>query len=98
MKLSVLALVASVAMAAALKGKTYLVTFPADTPQSEVDRAARDIEANGGTINHRYTLLKGFSVVASEDAMNTFKAQGKDKYPMYVEEDQVVHIMNDPSR
>jgi len=44
MKLSLLALFASLAVAFAAKGKTYLVTFPDDTPQSEVDKAAADIE------------------------------------------------------
>lgn len=44
MKLSLLALIASLAVALAAKGKTYLVTFPDNTPQSEVDKAAADIE------------------------------------------------------
>lgn len=44
MKLSLLALFASFAVAFSAKGKTYLVTFPNDTPQTEVDEAANEIE------------------------------------------------------
>ncbi|KAF8454966.1 hypothetical protein BGX38DRAFT_1267584 [Terfezia claveryi] len=98
MKLSLLALFTSFAVAFAAKGKTYLVTFPDDTPQSEVDKAATDIEKSGGFINHRYTLLKGFSVVANQDMINTFKALGNEKYPANVEEDQVVYAMGDDNQ
>lgn len=44
MKLSLLMLSASLAVALATKKMTYLVTYPDDTPQSEVDKAADAIE------------------------------------------------------
>ncbi|KAF8426573.1 hypothetical protein EV426DRAFT_591887 [Tirmania nivea] len=91
MKLSLLALFASLAVAFAAKRKTYLVTFPDDTPQSEVDKAASDFEKSGCSINHRYTLIKGFSVVANQDMINSFKASANEKYPTIVE-DQVVGV------
>lgn len=46
MKLSLLTLLASLAVALATRGKTYLITFPDDTPQDEVDKAADQIQTN----------------------------------------------------
>jgi hypothetical protein len=91
MKLSVLALFTFAALVAA-KGKvTYLVTFPDNTPQHEVDKAASEVEGRGGVINHRYTLIKGFSVISDEDSMNTLRTTSNEKYKPTIEEDQVVY-------
>ena len=50
MKLSLLALFTFLAVASAAKSqeRTYLVTFPDDTPQVEVDRAAEQIRESVG--------------------------------------------------
>ncbi|KAI5800358.1 hypothetical protein DFH27DRAFT_611367 [Peziza echinospora] len=93
MKLSVLALFAFAALVAAKGRVTYLVTFPDETPQHEVDKAASEVEGRGGVINHRYTLIKGFSVISDEDSMNILRASGNEKYPPTVEEDQVVYAL-----
>lgn len=57
MKLSsVAALVLSAAVAmATVAPDSYIVSFPADTPQSKVDAAAQDLIDKGATITHRYS-------------------------------------------
>ncbi|KAH8155566.1 uncharacterized protein LAJ45_00576 [Morchella importuna] len=41
--------------------KTYIVTFKPETTDSEIQRAKDDIVAKGGSIEHEYTLIRGFS-------------------------------------
>ncbi|KAH0612839.1 uncharacterized protein H6S33_009219 [Morchella sextelata] len=41
--------------------KNYIVTFKPDTTDSEIKKAKDDIIAKGGSIEHEYTLIRGFS-------------------------------------
>jgi len=38
--------------------KSVLITYPANTPDSVLDRAKKAIEEGGGTITHEYKLIK----------------------------------------
>ncbi|KAG8770877.1 hypothetical protein FRC12_004006 [Ceratobasidium sp. 428] len=43
--------------------KKYIVVFKDDTPKSEIDKAATDVENAGGKVTHRYDggVLNGFA-------------------------------------
>ncbi|KAH9931147.1 protease propeptide/inhibitor [Epithele typhae] len=44
-----------------MSGK-YIVVFKDNVDQTQVDKFAKDVASNGGTVNQRYdTVLKGFS-------------------------------------
>ncbi|KAJ3186715.1 hypothetical protein HDU85_007535 [Gaertneriomyces sp. JEL0708] len=59
----------------------YVVAFKADTPQDVIDQAAKDIEAQGGKIGHKYdTVMKGFAATLPDNLLTTFKAHDKVDY------------------
>ncbi|BDD60821.1 hypothetical protein MPDQ_007200 [Monascus purpureus] len=45
----------------------FNVTLKADAPAAELEKAKEQAKANGGTIRHEYTLIKGFTVEYPED-------------------------------
>ncbi|PHH61569.1 hypothetical protein CDD81_8150 [Ophiocordyceps australis] len=75
---------------AAGKMKSAIIMFEdAKTPDSVIQQAKNSVVQAGGKITHEYTLIKGFSVVAPEEALQTMKASNKD-YGMRVEEDKMM--------
>ncbi|KAI8587983.1 hypothetical protein BDZ88DRAFT_211577 [Geranomyces variabilis] len=53
----------------------YLVIFKPDTPDHVLEKAAKDVEAKGGSIGHRYdTTMKGFSATLPDEALTSFQA------------------------
>ena len=60
MKLNILPLLALVAVASAVTQpqKSYIVSYPKDTPDRVVQQAMDAIEAAGGIITHKYKLIK----------------------------------------
>ncbi|KAJ3162664.1 hypothetical protein HDU86_003637 [Geranomyces michiganensis] len=56
-----------------MSGK-YIVIFKSDTPKEVIDQAAKDVEAKGGSIGHRYdTTMRGFSAQVPDGLLTTFK-------------------------
>ncbi|KAI8822579.1 protease propeptide/inhibitor [Fimicolochytrium jonesii] len=63
-----------------MSGK-YIVVFKEGTAQNVIDQAAKDVEAQGGKIGHRYdTTMKGFSATVPDNVITTFKAHEKVDY------------------
>jgi hypothetical protein len=60
MKLNILPLLALVAVASAVTQpqKSYIISYPNDTPDSVVHQAMDAIKAAGGMITHEYKLIK----------------------------------------
>jgi hypothetical protein len=60
MKLNILPLLALVAVASAVTQpqKSYIISYPNDTPDSVVYQAMDAIKAAGGMITHEYKLIK----------------------------------------
>ncbi|KAL7281800.1 hypothetical protein ACG7TL_005123 [Trametes sanguinea] len=49
-----------------MSGK-YIVVFKDHVPQSEIDKYANEVNANGGSVAQRYdSVLKGFSATIPE--------------------------------
>lgn len=59
MKLSAIAVVLFFAAStvAAAANKKYIVTFPKDTPQGDVEKACQELISQGATITHKYREL-----------------------------------------
>ncbi|KAK4041371.1 peptidase inhibitor I9 [Parachaetomium inaequale] len=45
---------------------SYIVTFKADATDAEVQEVKDDVVAKGGTVEHEYSLIKGFSFKTPE--------------------------------
>ncbi|KAI8972202.1 protease propeptide/inhibitor [Trametes punicea] len=68
----------------------YIVVFKDHVPQSEIDRFASEVNANGGSVGQRYdSLLKGFSATIPESYLQRLQSfQGG--IIDYIEPDSVV--------
>ncbi|KAI5819917.1 hypothetical protein BZA77DRAFT_302548 [Pyronema omphalodes] len=53
---------------------SYIVTFKPDCPDAEIQKAKDDIIAQGGSIDHEYTLIRGFSCSMPEGHVSTLDA------------------------
>ncbi|MDI1487893.1 MAG: hypothetical protein OHK93_007166 [Ramalina farinacea] len=73
--------------------KQVLVTYPNDTPQSELDEFRSAIESTGSEIVHEYNLIKGFVVKASTEALETIHTLSQQYVPI-IEDDATVTIQN----
>ncbi|KAI5783178.1 proteinase inhibitor, propeptide [Peziza echinospora] len=69
---------------------SYIVTFRADTTDSEIQKIKDEITGKGCTIEHEYTLIKGFSF--SKPEVSTFAVHALSDNPAVenVEADQIV--------
>ncbi|KAI8913835.1 hypothetical protein PhCBS80983_g04375 [Powellomyces hirtus] len=57
------------------KTGSYIVVFKPDTPDHVIEKAAKDVEASGGKIGHRYdSTMKGFSATVPDQVITTFQA------------------------
>ncbi|PHH81595.1 hypothetical protein CDD82_396 [Ophiocordyceps australis] len=83
-----LALAAS-AWAAGPKKSAIIWFEDAKTPDSVVQQAKDSVVKAGGKITHEYTLIRGFSVVAPEEALQMMQASNKNN-GMRIEEDRMV--------
>lgn len=68
-----------------------LITYPADCPQSEIDKAMDVLREAGGVISHEFSLIKGFAASASTEAIESIKALGGEFLPV-IEKDSIVSI------
>ncbi|KIW93029.1 uncharacterized protein Z519_06878 [Cladophialophora bantiana CBS 173.52] len=93
MRLPILFLLAFVAAVFALPPpqKPVVVSFPANTPSSIIDKAIAEIEKDGGIITHEYSLIKGFAAKVSEVTLDKISALAE-AYSPYIEDDYVVNI------
>ncbi|KAI9898186.1 hypothetical protein N3K66_006546 [Trichothecium roseum] len=74
--------------------KSAIVWFDdANTPDSIIQKAKDDIISAGGKITHTYSIIKGFAVVAPEQALQVVQTWGTE-HAIRVEEDEVVSIDN----
>ncbi|ORX43697.1 hypothetical protein DM01DRAFT_1340655 [Hesseltinella vesiculosa] len=54
-----------------MPASTYIVTFNKDTPDEVIEQHAKETEAAGATIKHRYnSAMKGFSVEVPDDIVS----------------------------
>lgn len=67
----------------------YLITYPKDAPQSDLDDYKHAITAAGGQVLHEYELIKGFIVKASTQALDTIHTLSQ-KHAPTIEEDKIV--------
>ncbi|KAF9268858.1 hypothetical protein L218DRAFT_535371 [Marasmius fiardii PR-910] len=52
----------------------FMVTFKPDTPESEIDDYAKEVEKEGGTIVHRFeSTLKGFTATIPDSHLDKLK-------------------------
>ncbi|RPA94710.1 hypothetical protein L873DRAFT_1700776 [Choiromyces venosus 120613-1] len=77
------------ALAAAGKSVNYIVTFQPDTPDEVIRDCMAAVKANGGQITHEYTIIRGFSALAPEAAVNQVSTMASEWKPV-IEEDSVV--------
>ncbi|KAL4900038.1 hypothetical protein BDW74DRAFT_162584 [Aspergillus multicolor] len=72
--------------------KSFLVTYPKDTPDAVVDSAKASVRKAGGVITHEYSLvIKGFAATGPEEAVQQISTQST-AYKPTIEEDQTVSI------
>ncbi|KAI0630165.1 protease propeptide/inhibitor [Trametes polyzona] len=72
-----------------MSGK-YIVVFKDHVPQSEVDKYASEVNANGGKVDQRYdSVLKGFSATIPESFLLQLQSLQSDTID-YIEPDSVV--------
>ncbi|KAF8608616.1 protease propeptide/inhibitor [Ceratobasidium sp. AG-I] len=70
----------------------YIVVFKDGTPQSEIDKAATDVETAGGKVTHRYdTVLTGFAAEIPDAHLTSLQSFVGDKID-YIEPDGVATI------
>ncbi|KAG5953976.1 hypothetical protein E4U53_005969 [Claviceps sorghi] len=81
--------VISSALAVDQKKSAILYFDDPNTPDSVVDKAKDFIIDAGGKITHIYFLIRGFSVVAPEKALEAVQTWGTG-YSLKVEEDKMV--------
>ncbi|KAF9510034.1 hypothetical protein BS47DRAFT_1348450 [Hydnum rufescens UP504] len=66
----------------------FIVTYKDHVSQAEIDEHCRQIEASGGKINNRYTIIKGFSATLQPAHVSGFAG---DPLVDTVEPDGIVH-------
>ncbi|KAI3393892.1 hypothetical protein diail_3495 [Diaporthe ilicicola] len=71
--------------------KSFIMSFAADTSDSVVEAAKKQITDAKGVITHEYTLIKGFAATAGEKVYESLQVWAQDSGAS-VEEDQVVTI------
>ncbi|KAM0801105.1 hypothetical protein BDR22DRAFT_849074 [Usnea florida] len=71
----------------------YLITYPKEAPQSDLDNYKHAIAAAGGQILHEFQLIKGFIVKASTEALDTINTLSQEHAPT-IEEDKTVTIQD----
>ncbi|KAI5302165.1 hypothetical protein KEM56_000967 [Ascosphaera pollenicola] len=64
----------------------YNVTLKPDAPKEELEKAKEEVKAQGGTISHEFTLIKGFVVEYPDDHVNVLESNDH----LHVEKDQEV--------
>jgi len=72
--------------------EAVIIIFRDNVPEEQIAEYARDIEANGGKVNHRYYEsggLNGFSATIPEVYLQSFKSFQADKIS-YIESDGIV--------
>ncbi|ETN44240.1 uncharacterized protein HMPREF1541_10791 [Cyphellophora europaea CBS 101466] len=94
MRFFILSLLFALFFASALavkQQKAVIITYPEETPKSEVDKAISVLKEAGGVITHEYKLIKGFAAKASDAALEAVRTLG-DKHIPLIEEDSMVSI------
>ncbi|KAI8718563.1 hypothetical protein NCS52_00635500 [Fusarium sp. LHS14.1] len=72
--------------------KSAIVWFNDEsTPDSIVNEVKDSLIKAGGKITHIYTIIKGFSVIAPEKALELVRTEHAD-HQIQVEEDEVVSV------
>ncbi|OJJ44180.1 hypothetical protein ASPZODRAFT_145292 [Penicilliopsis zonata CBS 506.65] len=79
---------------AAQSYKSFLVTYPQNTPDSVINDAKKALINAGGVITHEYHLLKGFAAQATENTIQTISTLST-TYNPFIEEDQIVTVDGD---
>ncbi|KAJ3195731.1 hypothetical protein HDU67_004288 [Dinochytrium kinnereticum] len=52
-----------------------IVMFKAGTPADRIEQAVKDIEANGGSVGHRYSnTILGFAATIPDNVLTTFQS------------------------
>ncbi|EYE97819.1 uncharacterized protein EURHEDRAFT_375638 [Aspergillus ruber CBS 135680] len=51
----------------------YNVTLKKDAPQEQLEKAKQQAREQGGTIQHEYSLIKGFTVEYPADHVNALQ-------------------------
>ncbi|OJJ81520.1 uncharacterized protein ASPGLDRAFT_50042 [Aspergillus glaucus CBS 516.65] len=51
----------------------YNVTLKKDAPQEQLEKAKQQAREQGGTIQHEYSLIKGFTVEYPDDHVNALQ-------------------------
>ncbi|KAK4962602.1 hypothetical protein LTR10_000229 [Elasticomyces elasticus] len=87
-----LALFAALCLATAPE-KQVIISYPAGTAQSVLDKTEQDIIEAGGEILHKFTLILGFVAKMSEEAKDAVQAFGNSN-GVLIEEDQTVHTQS----
>ncbi|KAK5107121.1 hypothetical protein LTR62_001711 [Meristemomyces frigidus] len=67
-----------------------IVSYPKDTPTAVIEEAMEAIRKAGGTIEHEYSLIKGFVAKTSAQVLETVEALGSEHHVL-IEEDQTMH-------
>ncbi|KAF6219762.1 hypothetical protein HO133_003587 [Letharia lupina] len=93
MKIQVLLALLALGVNGLAPQQQYLITYPKDAPQSDIDDYKHTIMAAGGQILHEYELIKGFVVKASAPALDTIHTLSQ-KYAPTIEEDKTVTIQD----
>ncbi|KAK3670895.1 hypothetical protein LTR78_009173 [Recurvomyces mirabilis] len=84
-----LAIFAAFCLAAAPQNQ-IIVSYPKETPSSVIEEAKEAIRKAGGTIEHEYSLIKGFVAKTSAKVIETVQAMGSE-HNVLIEEDQIMH-------
>ncbi|KKZ59180.1 hypothetical protein EMCG_05427 [[Emmonsia] crescens] len=86
-----LALLAPAVLAGTEPQKAVMVTYPKDTPNSVIEQAMQAVKDAGGTITHKFELIKGFAATAPAAVLEAVSALSEAFRP-WIEEDQIVTI------
>ncbi|KAJ1927923.1 hypothetical protein IWQ60_002525 [Tieghemiomyces parasiticus] len=70
-------------------GQRYTVVFKPDTPDEVIEKSMEDVKKQGGTIHHKFDLMKGYAA----NLPTSFHAElkGHDQIS-FIEEDQEMRI------
>ncbi|KAI9926447.1 hypothetical protein ASPWEDRAFT_176582 [Aspergillus wentii DTO 134E9] len=52
----------------------FNVTLKKDSPHEELSKAKEEVQKQGGTIQHEYSLIKGFTVEYPPDHVNILES------------------------
>ncbi|EEA23016.1 hypothetical protein EYB25_005778 [Talaromyces marneffei] len=74
--------------------KSFIVSYPENTPDWVLNEAKKAITAAGGWITHEFILFKGFAAKAPSSVIETIQTSSNN-FPPVIEEDQVVTINGD---